>query len=237
MDVKKLESELLGYIVSNGFKPGDRLPSLERVSEELGISVGKLREQLEVARHLGLVEVKPRTGIRCEPYDFLPAVRSSLLCAIAFNQSHFYSFSELRNHIEASYWYEAVPLLEDLDKARLSQLMESAWAKLNGNPIHIPHAEHRALHLTIFSRLQNAFVKGILEAYWEGYEAVELNLFADYQYLQEVWSYHQKIVDGILSGNYALGHAALIEHTGLLRHREPPAHEPLPSPAASILSE
>ena len=69
-----LDSDLLRYILSKGCQPGDRLPSLEDLSTELKISTGKLREQLEVARALGLVEVRPRTGIRIAEYDFSIAV-------------------------------------------------------------------------------------------------------------------------------------------------------------------
>ena len=49
MASEKLDSALLQYIVAHGFKPGDRLPALDDLSKELDISVGKLREQLEVA--------------------------------------------------------------------------------------------------------------------------------------------------------------------------------------------
>jgi len=219
MNLEELNSDFLRHIVSKGYQPGNRIPSLNELSAEMGISVGKLREQMEVARTLGLVEVKPHTGIRVEPYDFLPAVRVSLLFALATDPNLFDSFSDLRKHVEAGFWHEAVALLTDQDKCDLQDLMKSAWAKLSGPHIQIPHPEHRELHLTIFRRLNNPFVRGLLEAYWEAYEAVELNLFSDYQYLREVWTYHQKIVDAVIAGQVDTGHTLLIEHANLLRHR------------------
>ena len=218
--LNRLDSEFLRYLASNGFHPGDRIPSLDNLSAQLGISVGKLREQLELARALGVVEVRPKTGIRLLPYAFLPALRPSLLLALATDPANFEAFSDLRNHIEAGFWHEAVRRLNDDDRERLSGLVRQAWAKLNGHPIQIPHSEHRLLHLTIFSRLDNPFVTGLLEAYWEAYEAVELNLFADYAYLQQVWQYHERIVKAIVEGDYETGYAALVEHTRLLRYRE-----------------
>ena len=68
---------------SNGHADHDRLPSLTDLSEELGVSISSLREQLEVARALGFVEVRPRTGIRRLPYTFGPSVSESLSYAIA----------------------------------------------------------------------------------------------------------------------------------------------------------
>lgn len=220
MIFNRLDSELLRFIASNSYHPGDRLPSLDELSAKLGLSVGKLREQLEAARSLGIVEVRPKTGIRLAAYDFLPAIRQSLLLALATDRSNFEAISALRNHVEAGFWHEAVRLLQAEDTARLRDLTRLALAKLNGHPIQIPHAEHRELHLTIFGRLNNPFVKGLLEAYWEAYEAVELDMFADYAYLKEVWNYHEQIVNAIAEGDFDAGYTALVEHTRLLRYRE-----------------
>jgi DNA-binding FadR family transcriptional regulator len=221
MNLNELESDFLRYIVTSGYKSGDRIPALGELSDKMGISVNKLREQLEVARSLGIVGVRPRTGIKLEEYDFLPAVRFSLLFALAMDPNYFQAFGALRKNVEASFWIEAVKLLTKEDKRHLQELMRAAWSKLNAPQIQIPHAEHRELHLAIFKRLENPFVKGILEAYWEAYEAIELNLFSDYQYLREVWTYHQRIVDCLVEGKFEEGYELLIEHTHLLRHREP----------------
>lgn len=219
MNLNGLHSDFLHYVISQGYQPGDRIPSLGELSAALGISVGKLREQLEVARSLGIVEVRPRTGIRLRHYDFLHAIRFSLLYAVAANPNEFETFSALRHHVEASFWADAVALLTDEDKAHLQELVQAAWTKLSASSIQIPHPEHRELHLTIFRRLNNPFVRGLLEAYWEGYEAVELNKYADYEYLREVWTYHQRIVDAIVEGRVGDSRALMIEHTQLIRHR------------------
>jgi DNA-binding FadR family transcriptional regulator len=220
MAVEKLDSALMRYIVAHGYQPGDRLPNLDDLSAELKISVGKLREQLEVARTLGLVDVRTRSGIRIEEYSFLPAVRYSVLYALASNLAQFDAFNVLRNRIEAAFWHDAVARLTPADHAHLRDLICKAWAKLKGQPIHIPHAEHRDLHLTIYSRLGNPFVTGLLEAYWEAYEAVGLGVFSDYEYLREVWTYHEKIVEAIVAGQFDEGYQLLIQHTALLRHRD-----------------
>src|SRR5476651_1240115 len=95
MPLQPLDSDFLNYILDNKLAPGDQMPALAELSQELEINVGKLREQLEVARSLGLVEVRTRTGIRVKPYDFLPAIRLSLLFALASDISHLETFTEL----------------------------------------------------------------------------------------------------------------------------------------------
>lgn len=226
MLLDKLDSDLLQYILARGFRPGDRLPSTEELSAELGVSVGKLREQLEVARSLGWVEVRPKLGIRLTAYDFGAAVRFSLFYALAGGSASFEAFSAVRTHLEAAFWAEAVARLTPADHDQLRALIDKARAKLNGRPVQIPHAEHRQLHLTIFCRLENPFVTGLLEAYWDAYEAVGLSMYSDYTYLQEVWDYHARIVEALSAGEVELGHRLLVQHTNLLRHRSAAAEVP-----------
>ena len=122
--------------------------------------------------------------------------------------------------MEAAFWHEAAAKLNEEDKVELQNMVVRAFEKLQGAQIRVPHEEHRNLHLLIFSRLENPFVTGILEAYWDAYENVGLNVFAGgYEYLQEVWGYHRKMVEAICNGNYEDGYKALIAHTDLLYHR------------------
>jgi DNA-binding FadR family transcriptional regulator len=225
----RVESEFLSYLVRQGFAPGERLPSLVELSNEIGISVGKLREQLEVARMLGLVEASPRRGIVRTEYSFRPPVRLSLLTALALDRHAFDQFSGLRVHLETAYWDEAVGMLTEADMEHLRGLVALAFAKLDQPRIQIPYAEHRELHLTIFRRLNNPYVVGLLEAYWDAYEAVELNTYADYHYLREVWEYHGRIVEAICTGDVALGKQLLIEHMQLLSKRGIPLESSLPT--------
>jgi DNA-binding FadR family transcriptional regulator len=212
-------SEFMRYLATH-HEVEDGLPSLKDLSVELRVSLASLREQLEVARALGLVEVRPRLGTRRRSYSFTPAVRQSLSYALALNDAHFHKFAELRRHVESAFWFEAVEKLTEDDQRELQSLVARAWEKLHGTPIQVPHEEHRNLHLLIYRRLENPFVTGILEAYWEAYEAVGLNVFAGgYEYLEEVWHYHQKMVEAICIGDYKSGHEALVAHTDLLYQR------------------
>ncbi len=212
-------SEFMRYLASHP-EADSGLPSLPELSRELGISVAGLREQLEVARALGLVEVRPRTGTRRRPFSFAPAVNQTLGYALALDHANFEKFAQLRNHVEIAYWDEAVRNLTDEDKHQLRGLVVRAQEKLHGNPVQVPHEEHRKLHLLIYRRLDNPFVTGILEAYWDSYEAVGLNMYAgSIDYLIEVWQYHARMIEAICSGDYAAGREALVKHIELLSHR------------------
>src|SRR5512143_3888021 len=113
-----LDSDLLNYIVSKGCRPGDRLPSLDELSKELKISTGKLREQLEVAQALGLVEVRPNRGITVAEY--------SLLSVLAIDPEQFHALGQLRNGIEAAFWRQGAAGLTPEDHAELRGLVAAA---------------------------------------------------------------------------------------------------------------
>ena len=52
-------SEFFSYLLRSTDSDTDKLPALKDLSLEMGISISTLREQLEVAKALGLVDVKP----------------------------------------------------------------------------------------------------------------------------------------------------------------------------------
>lgn len=205
--------------LANGNGRGDRLPSLQELSEKYGISISVLREQLQVARALGLVEVKPRTGIKRLPYTFAPAVRESLFYAMARDRGSFDQFSDVRRHLERAYWYEAVEKLTAEDIQHLRELVERAEAMLQDEPIRVPHAEHRELHIVIYQHLANPFVLGMLEAYWEAYEQVGLSRYTGLAYQAQVWKFHRQIVEAIAAGDFERGHKLLNEHFDLIDKR------------------
>ncbi|MCP5096758.1 MAG: FadR family transcriptional regulator [Chloroflexi bacterium] len=212
MAFKKLDSNFLNYLVEKEISPGEKLPSLNEIGDELGISVGKLREQLEVARNLGLVSVRPRVGIHRQQFSVAPALLQTVLFGLATDEATFEQYGRLRRAVETSFWHDAVRLLTPEDKETLKAIVAKAWSKLRGQPVHVPNREHRQLHLLIFHRLENPFVQGIISTYWEAYEASELTRFVTYQYWIDVWTYHERIVEALCQNDFELGRKLLTEH-------------------------
>ena len=208
------------YLASKIKEKNNQIPPISDLSLKLGISASSLREQLVVARELGFLDIQPRLGIRIQPYSFTPAVVKSAAFAIECNQELFKEFSSLRVHLESSYFIESIKALTNDDIKELQQIVKTANEKLGGNTIQIPHQEHKNLHLSMYKRLNNTFVKGCLEAYWIIYENVGLDIYTDLNYLNEVWRYHHDIVEMIAKKQYIKSHDLLIEHMNLLYQRE-----------------
>lgn len=212
-----LDSDLLSYLVQQ-HQPGDRLPTISELQEKyLGLSVSKLREQLEVARALGFVEVRSKTGMKMKTYSFAPAVRLSLFYALALDWHYFEQFTALRNQVEAAFWEAACKQLTPAEFAIMRGCVTAAREKLNSEQVRLPNDEHRTFHLTVFTHLDNPFVIGILEAYWDAYKAVDIHRYHDYAYLVEVWDYHERILNALEAGEIDNAKQLFIQHTHLIR--------------------
>ncbi len=223
-----LNSDILRYIIEHQAQPGDRLPTITELSRELGVSVSKLREDLEVARTLGLVQVKPRTGTQVQEFSFGPAATLSVLYAVALDRSYFHDFTLLRKSIELGFWHDAVQQLTPDDVTALRALVVRACDKLNLHPAVVPFEEHRSFHLMFFKYLENPFVQGLLEAYWAVYKAFGVSLYAELSYHRQVWDYHLRMVECVARGDFEGGRRALEEHMGLLRYTPDKEQMPIP---------
>ncbi len=213
-------SELLQYLALLPESENYRIPPLSELRKILGISVATLREQLEVARLLGIVEIKPKAGIKKTGYELKPALLASLTYGIEVNSRIFWQVADMRKHLEASYFVEAVQNLSTSDKEELVSLIKRAQQKLRSIPSQLPNAEHREFHLTMYRRLNNRLVLNILETYWDLYRLIGMDVYTDINYVDRVWQYHARIVEVIKSGNYSQGMQILLEHMDLISQRE-----------------
>jgi GntR family transcriptional repressor for pyruvate dehydrogenase complex len=217
-----LSHSIVRYIVEDLAEPGDepaKLPPLDQLAKQLGVSRGKLREDLIAAQAYGLIEMRPGDGTYLCPFDFYTAIRPLVLYSIACNKSDFDRFYRLRARMEVAFWDDAARALRQQEIEQLFGILDRADAKLQGSPIEIPHSDHRDFHVLIYSRLDNPFAQGLLRAYWDGYEAVGLHRYFELSYYQCMWASHRGMVEAISSGEYETGKQILIQHFTLLEDR------------------
>jgi len=214
------EAQFFDYLLSYAKKGNEKLPPIATIGEDLGISTPNIRELIATAKVLGLISIQPRTGISILPYKFSPAILKSLYFAVKSDSEYFDQYSDLRNELEKTYFFRAAAALSEEDISLLFQIVTKASEKLNGDPIQIPHEEHKAFHMAIYKNLNNTFVDGLLNAYWDMYELIGLNTYNGINYLQRVWKYHKEIAQAIQSKDLAGAYQLLHDHIELLSQRE-----------------
>ena len=219
-----LPFDVLQYIVQEGLQTAAgaeliKLPAIGDLAKELRVSRGKLREELIAAQAYGAVEMRPGDGTYVRPFDFYAPIRTLVLYGIAADRGNFDRYYNLRAHLEITFWVKAARALNPGDLDLLYSILDRAQGKLQSAPVEIPHEEHRELHMRIYDRLDNPFVQGLLQAYWDAYEAVGLHRYFDLTYFERMWSWHRDMVDAIATGEYAQGQEVLIRHFTLLEDR------------------
>ena len=209
------KNDLLTYLARSVVEKTS-IPSIPELSHQLGISTASVREQLEVARRLGVVEVKPKVGIQCRDFSLAEPLATALSYGLAVDNTLFDQFSDLRKHLESSYWFESVSQLTHADVDQLQTLVNQAVGRIQNQPMQNPEREHREFHLTFFKRLDNPAVISLLEAYWDVYHKTGVTLLMDRDYLISVWHYHQLMVDALRNREFEKGYQALLTHMDLV---------------------
>lgn len=197
---------LLDYF-SARYREGEKssLPPLTELSKELGVSVASLREQLEVARAFGLVEVRPRTGITINDYSFRPAAARSFLYSVKLDQGYFTQLTGLWKSVEMSFIRPVLQKLSEDGISKITEIVNKANNKIHSTPAQIPHEEERSLHEYLFEKSGNQFVFGIVEAFWDTYEAVGLNIYTSYDWLEEKWGSYLAFANALARGDFSEG--------------------------------
>ena len=214
--MKESNLALLSYLASNA-KEGKSIPSIAQLSDTLGLSASAVREQLEVARQLELVEVKTKTGIQTSSFSAAPAICLAYRYGLELQPDLIWDLLSVRQHLELSYWQEAVVHLTKKDVDYLAENVETAFKKINNRPVIIPIEEHKEFHLAIYRPLNNSFLTSIMEAYWSISLETGIHVLSDKTYLQNVWAYHRKIQQAIATKEYDLGYQALMTHFEIVR--------------------
>ena len=77
-----------------------RLPPMDDLAKEMGVSRGKLREELIAAQAYGVVEMRPGDGTYVCPFDFYTAIQTLILYSTACDWRNFDHFYKLRVQLE-----------------------------------------------------------------------------------------------------------------------------------------
>ena len=209
-------SPVLKYI-ADATRQDEPIPSITELSSQLKISTASVREQLEVPKELGFVDVRTRTGIQKHDFCLTRPLTLSMTYGLRVDPYLFQEYASLRRQLEIAYWYEACSLLEKSHVQDLQEIQERACWKISQTPVVMPTLEHRRFHLTIYGPLNNRVLNSVLETYWDLYETSGINYYRNHEYLETVWSYHRQMLEAVASKAYEKGYEALVTHFELMK--------------------
>ena len=102
-----IQERLKDYIVQNKLKPGDKLPTEETLSEQLGVSRTAVREALRGLEALGIVESQHGVGRVVRPFSFAPTLENLSYALVFYNYSVLH-ITEIRKALDAYFVEQAM---------------------------------------------------------------------------------------------------------------------------------
>ena len=219
---RKISDEVYKQIVSlisNGqLKPGDKIPSERELSSEIGISRQSIREALNRAEVMGLIEVRQGEG------SFILSSLEGLLkppltVIIEKEAERIFDFLEIRKLVEG--WCaekaaleatadELEDMQEILDEMKKVASKDKQWEKLD-----------LELHLSIAKATHNIIAIHIMDAL-----KVNFSLFFKFtksmpssERLDVLWQHHHEIIDAIVGKNSDLAKQKVVDHLNFIEEK------------------
>ena len=165
-----ISARLKEYIVQNGLRAGDKLPTEEKLSQSLGVSRTVVREALRSMEALGLVEARQGYGRVVCDFNF-KAILSNLSYGLAFQTQDIVQITDIRKALDGYFVEAAMRNLTAADIAELSGLVNSMQKRVAVD-LDITEDDYKFDRL-LYERSSNTLALQLFEITW----AVRLNAF------------------------------------------------------------
>jgi DNA-binding FadR family transcriptional regulator len=156
------------YIIDNGSRPGDALPSQQELARALGISMPSLREAMKSLEALGVVEVRQGSGTYVGRFSF-----DALVDGLAFrirleagaNRRTIGELLDIRMILEQAFVREVVALTSNAHIDGLYALVDR-MDSLAAKGLEFPN-EDWLFHELLFRPVNNAMLEMLVRAFWD----------------------------------------------------------------------
>ena len=191
--------EIRKYILVNDLKPGDLLPTEQKLCELMGISRNVLREAIKSMELMGMVKACPGRGTAVAEFSLEFIFQNVLFFSVGEEEKKtIREMLNLRRMLELQYMgqaFYAIGKEEILHMRQCLNQIEQRWEqkKLFGDV-------DRDFHMTLFRPLQNGVLNSLLEAIWAVDDGFELE--KKIPHLDNTIAKHGAIVTALENNDY-----------------------------------
>jgi len=164
--------EIRSYIIRNGLKPGDLLPTELEMSEKLGVSRNVLREAIKSMELMGMVAACPGRGTEVREFSLDFVFQNVLFFNVGGEDKPVHEMFGIRRMLELSYMRQAFYALKEEDILILHDCLRRMHES-NGDDLAFTIAD-RDFHTTLFRSLDNSVLNSLMDAIWAVDEGFEL---------------------------------------------------------------
>ena len=196
------------YIVENGLKPGDLLPTEQALSAELGVSRNVLREAIKSMELMGMVSASPGRGTEILPFNLDFVMQNVLFFQVSDHDQQVREMFGIRRMLELSYMRQAFHAITQEEIAQLRQCVTRLRADYEQSG-QFARADHD-FHMTLFRPLGNSVLRSLMEAIWAVDESFQLE--EKQPHLEGSVAKHEAIVDALEKYDYLAFAKAMEAH-------------------------
>ncbi|NUQ03086.1 MAG: FadR family transcriptional regulator [Anaerolineae bacterium] len=205
----QIQEAIKQYILDNHLQAGDKLPSENSLSQQLGVSRNSVRESVQSLASLGIIEVRRGSGLYVKGFSLQPIIKN-LSYGVLFDLSELEDLLQVREVLENGMVHVALPYLAEDRLRTLDDIV--AWMRLlaeRGEPLVEPD---RQFHLELFRPVGNHILLQLQDIFWGTLRnALQHVNIADSNPLRTA-QLHGAVVDAARSGDAEQVRRALSRH-------------------------
>lgn len=213
--------EIRSYIIRNGMKPGDQLPTEQEMCQYLGVSRNVLREAIKSMELMGMVQACPGRGTIIREFSLDFVFQNVLFFSVAGEDKPVREMFGIRKMLELSYMRQAFHAIGGNDIKKLRSCVEMMYAS-GGESAQFTEAD-RQFHVTLFRPLGNGVLNSLMDAIWAVDEGFELEKKSPH--LLNSISKHESIVKALEEYDYRAFARAMEMHFSSGKYTESDSFE------------
>lgn len=205
----QVQEALKQYILDNRLQNGDKLPSENALSRQLGVSRNSVREAVQSLASLGILEVRRGSGLYVKGFTLQPLI-DNLQYSVLFDLRELEDLLQVREVLESGMVDLALQRLTSDRLEMLDALVEQMRHNArSGIPLVEPD---RAFHIELFRPVDNAILIQLQEIFWSTLrKALNQTQIADSNPVRTAEA-HGAILGAVRTGDAAAVRRALAQH-------------------------
>lgn len=207
---QRIQLQIKEYILANGLRPGDLLPSEAQLTEQLGVSRPVVREALRSLESLGLVCSRRGGGRYVGEFSLDPIVRN-LSYSMLSDMDDVRDLLEVRKRLEASFVADAIAAMDEGTLLRLRQIVDSMRQKEAAGAPNL-FEEDVAFHQALYSVIDNRLLIKLLDVFWHVVQYLRRTSLPPAGPLGHEVRNHEEILRAIEAKDVELARERLVRH-------------------------
>ncbi len=213
--------EITQFILDEGLRPGDPLPSEMALCEELDVSRPHLREALRTLQSLDIISIRHGRGTSVGELSLSPMVKALLFRVRLGAEDSLRPVREvidMRERLDLSVAEEITAACAGRRHEELHGIVEAMQARFDAGENFTE--EDRDFHRVLLDELDNELLAQMNSAFWQIHvEAIPLLGIAPAQEIADTVAAHRAILEAVESGDAEAYREAVHAHYAPLRRQ------------------